>query len=66
MNHENWKRVVTLMLALLFVCLYAESHVNNDFKMVRIIRKQRDKISLLKSYIKMLEKGKHKKWKRCI
>ena len=54
------------MLALLFVCLYAESHVNNDFKMVRIIRKQRDKISLLKSYIKMLEKGKHKKWKRCI
>jgi len=66
MNHENWKRVVALMLALLFVCFYAESHVNNDFKMVRIIRKQRDKISLLKSYIKMLEKGKHKKWKRCI
>jgi len=65
MNHENWKRVVALMLAFLFVCLYAESHVNNDYKMIRIIHKQRDQINFLKSYIKILEKGKHKKWKRC-
>ena len=65
MNHENWKRVVALMLAFLFVCLYAESHVNNDYKMIRIITKQKEEIKFLKSYVKILETGKTGSWQRC-
>tara|TARA_R110001583_G_scaffold172782_1_gene326550 strand:+ start:6159 stop:6359 length:201 start_codon:yes stop_codon:yes gene_type:complete len=65
MNDDNWKRVTVLLLALLFTCLYVESHVNNDFKMVKLIGKQKNEIEFLKSYIKVLERGNSGKWKRC-
>ena len=65
MNEENHKRVIGLLFALVFTCLYVEAHVNNDFKMIRIIGKQKRQISFLKSYIKVLERGKSGKWKRC-
>jgi len=65
MNDKNYKRVIYLFLALLFVCFYAESHVNNDYRMIRVIRKQADEIKFLKSYIKALESGKSKQWRRC-
>tara|TARA_R100000908_G_scaffold2433_1_gene1488 strand:+ start:222 stop:422 length:201 start_codon:yes stop_codon:yes gene_type:complete len=65
MNDDNWKRVTVLLLALLFTCLYVESHVNNDFKMVKLIGKQKNEIEVLKSYIKVLERGNSGKWKRC-
>ena len=65
MNHDNWKRVTVLMLAFLFVCLYVESHVNNDFRMIKLIGKQKEEIEFLKSYIKVLERGESGKWKRC-
>ena len=48
MNDKNYKRVIYLFLALLFVCFYAESHVNNDYRMIRVIRKQADEIKFLK------------------
>ena len=65
MNEENHKRVIGLLLALVFTCLYVEAHVNNDFKMIRIIGKQERQIKFLKSYIKVLEAGKTGSWQRC-
>ena len=65
MDKENHKRVIGLLFALVFTCLYVEAHVNNDFKMIRIIGKQKRQISFLKSYIKVLERGETGKWKRC-
>tara|TARA_R100000908_G_scaffold39961_1_gene18513 strand:- start:95 stop:295 length:201 start_codon:yes stop_codon:yes gene_type:complete len=65
MNKENHKRVIGLLFALVFTCLYVEAHVNNDFKMIRIIGKQKRQISFLKSYIKVLERDESGKWKRC-
>tara|TARA_Y100001938_G_scaffold81421_1_gene112183 strand:+ start:1052 stop:1252 length:201 start_codon:yes stop_codon:yes gene_type:complete len=65
MNDKNYKRVIYLFLALLFVCFYVESHVNNDYRMIRVINKQADEIKFLKSYIKALESGKSGQWRRC-
>ena len=64
MNDKNYKRVIYLFLALLFVCFYVESHVNNDYRMIRVINKQADEIKFLKSYIKALESGKSGQWRR--
>ena len=65
MNEKNFKRVTVLLLAFMFVCIYVNSHVNNDYKMIRIIAKQKEEIKYLKSYVKILETGKTGSWQRC-
>ena len=65
MSEKNFKRVTVLLLAFMFVCIYVNSHVNNDYKMIRIITKQKEEIKFLKSYVKILETGKTGSWQRC-
>ena len=65
MGEKNFKRVTVLLLAFMFVCIYVNSHVNNDYKMIRIITKQKEEIKFLKSYVKILETGKTGSWQRC-
>ena len=66
MNENNWKRVLVLIIALICVSIYVESHVKNDYEMVRQIKKQEQQIIMMKSYIRILESGKSGKWRRCI
>ena len=66
MNNKNWKRVLVLMFMLFGAFLYIKSHVENDYEMVKTIKKQERQIHLMKSYIKILETGKSGKWVRCI
>jgi len=66
MNENNWKRVLVLFVALICATIYVESHVRNDYQMIRQIRKQEEQIIMMKSYIRILESGKSGKWKRCI
>ena len=51
---------------LLCATIYVESHVKNDYDMVRQIKKQEQQIIMMKSYIRILESGKSGKWRRCI
>jgi len=66
MNENNWKRVLVLFVALICAAIYVESHVRNDYQMIRQIRKKEEQIIMMKSYIRILESGKSGKWRRCI
>ena len=66
MNENNFKRVIILIIMLLCATIYVESHVKNDYDMVRQIKKQEQQIIMMKSYIRILESGKSGKWRRCI
>ena len=66
MNESNFKRAIILIIMLLCATIYVESHVKNDYDMVRQIKKQEQQIIMMKSYIRILESGKSGKWRRCI
>jgi len=52
---EECKRLIVLLLMLVFACLYVDSHVQHDIWMTQRIADQQDQIEYLLKYIKRLK-----------
>ncbi len=50
------KRIIILLLMLVFVCLYADSHLQHDIWMTQRISEQQDQIDFLLKYVKILKR----------
>ena len=50
------KRLIVLMIMLVFVCLYADSHLQHDIWMTQRISEQQDQIDFLLKYVKILKR----------
>ena len=53
---EECKRLIVLLLMLMFACLYVDSHVQHDIWMTQRIADQQDQIDFLLKYVKILKK----------
>ena len=58
------KRLIVLMTMLVFVCLYADSHLQHDIWMTRRIAKQQNQIDFLLEYVKILKRKLNEKSNR--
>ena len=52
---EECKRLIVLLLMLVFACLYVDSHVQHDIWMTQRIADQQEQIEYLLKYIKRLK-----------
>ena len=50
------KRLLTLLMMLVFACLYVDSHVQHDIWMTQRIAEQQDQIDFLLKYVKILKR----------
>ena len=55
---EECKRLIVLLLMLVFACLYVDSHVQHDIWMTQRIADQQNQIDYLLKHIKRLEEDK--------
>ena len=50
------KRIIILLLMLIFTCFYVDSHVQHDIWMTQRISEQQDQIDFLLKYVKILKR----------
>jgi hypothetical protein len=54
---EECKRLIVLLLMLVFACLYVDSHVQHDIWMTQRIAEQQEQIDFLLRYVRILKQA---------